>query len=73
MEHPVYNFINDDDLLQISGKIREIEELTAGELCISIKQKRKFFHGKKNLRELAEKEFFRLGVDKTIDKTGVLL
>jgi uncharacterized membrane protein len=73
MEHPVYQFINDDDLLRISEKITEVEKITAGELCINIMQKKKFNWRSKNLRELAEKEFFRLGIDKTRDKTGVLL
>jgi uncharacterized membrane protein len=73
MEHFVYNFIDDDDLLRISNKISEIEKLTSGELCISITEKRKFLTGNKSIRELAEKEFFNQGVDKTKDKTGVLI
>lgn len=32
-----------------------------------------FFEKKKSIRELAEEDFFRLGIDKTKDKTGILI
>lgn len=69
----IYNFVDDDDLLRISRKIKEMEGGTAGEICLSIKEKRKFPERKKSLRELAEKEFYRLGVANTRDKTGILI
>lgn len=69
----IYNFVDDDDLLRISGKIKEMEKATAGEICVSIKEKRKFSERKKSLRELAEMEFYKLGVANTRDKTGILI
>ncbi|MGA7837614.1 MAG: TPM domain-containing protein [Ignavibacteriaceae bacterium] len=69
----IYNFVDDDDLLRISNKIKEMEKLTAGEICVSIKEKRKFKEKKKSLRELAEIEFYKLGVANTRDKTGILI
>lgn len=69
----IYNFVDDDDLLRISAKIKEMEKATAGEICVSIKEKRKFPERKKSLRELAEQEFYKLGVANTRDKTGILI
>ncbi len=72
-EKLIYHFINDDDFLHISNKIKEFEELTAGEISVSIKEKRKFSQRNKSIKEIAEEEFFRLGIDKTRDKTGILI
>ena len=69
-ERLIYHFINDDDFLHISNKIKEFELQTAGEISVSIKEKRKFSQRNKSIKEIAEEEFFRLGIDKTRDKTG---
>ncbi len=69
----IYHFVDDDELLRISNKIKEMERTTAGEICVSIKEKRSFLEKRKTLRELAEKEFFKLGVANTRDKTGILI
>lgn len=69
----IYNFFDDDDLLRISKKIKEMEKNTAGEICVRIKEKRSFFQKKKTLRQLAEEEFVRLGITKTRDDTGILI
>lgn len=72
-EHLVYNFLDDDDLLRISNKIKEMETLTAGEIRVSIKEKKSFLQKNKSLKQLTEEEFFRLGMDKTRDDTGILI
>jgi uncharacterized membrane protein len=69
----IYNFLNDDELLRISNKIKEKELLTSGEICLSLKEKRSFFQKKKEVRILAEGEFLRLGINNTRDKTGILI
>ena len=71
-EQLIYNFFDDDEFLRISNKIKETEKITAGEICISIKEKRSFLQKKKTLRQLAEDEFYRLGIAKTHDSTGIL-
>ncbi len=73
MQPLIYNFIDDDELLRISNKIKEMEKKTAGEICVSIKEKNDYSNRNKTIRELAEEEFFRLGIDKTRDMTGILL
>jgi uncharacterized membrane protein len=69
----IYKFLNDDELLRISSRIKSEESRTAGEICVSIKERRSFTQRSKSVRELAEEEFFKLGIDKTRDKTGIII
>lgn len=69
----IYNFFTDDDFLRFSRKIKEVEKYTSGEIRICIKEFRKFHERKKDLRSLAEKEFYKLNMHNTRDKTGILL
>lgn len=72
-ESLIYKFLDDDDLLRISNKIIEIEKNTAGEIKVTIKEKKTFIERKKTIRKLAEGEFYRLGINKTRDNTGILI
>ena len=67
----IYNYLSDDELLRISNKIKESEKSTAGEICVSIKEKKYFLTS--SVYGMAKKEFYKLGVDKTRDKTGILV
>jgi len=69
----IYHFLDDDELLRITNKIKEIEKTTSGEICVTIKEHRHFLKRNKSIRELAEEEFIRLGINKTRDNTGVLI
>ncbi len=69
----LYTFFNDDDFLRISEAIKKVESKTAGEIKISIKEKRDFSQRNKSLIELATIEFSRLQMNNTRDKTGILL
>jgi uncharacterized membrane protein len=62
-----------DDLRKISEKIQEIEKRTSGEIRVSIREKRSLLERKLTLFDMAIKEFYRLGMDKTRDGTGVLV
>jgi uncharacterized membrane protein len=73
MKQLIYQFVNDDELLRITNKIREYEKLTAGEICVSIKEKKAFLQKRKTVGDLAKHEFERLGIGKTRDKTGILI
>ena len=72
-KHLIYHFLSDDDLLRISNKIKEVEKTTAGEICVSIKERLAFFNRKKSIDRLAEEEFFKRGMHNTNDKTGILI
>ncbi|MHB1688261.1 MAG: TPM domain-containing protein [Ignavibacteriaceae bacterium] len=69
----IYHFISDDEMLRISNRIKEVEKTTAGEICVVVKEHIQFLQRNKPIHNLAEKEFFRLGVDKTRNKTGILI
>ncbi len=73
MDRLIYHFFSDDDFLRISNKIKEMEKSTSGEIRIAVKEKKSFFNRKKNIRALAEKEFYKLNMHNTRDKTGILL
>ena len=68
-----YHFFDDDDFLMISNKIKEMEKITSGEIRIAIKEKVQLGKRSKEIRELAEEEFYRLKMDETRDKTGILI
>lgn len=69
----LHNYLSDDELLRISTKIRAAEKKTAGEIAVSIREYKSFLDRRKNMRQLAEKEFLRLGINKTKEGTGVLV
>lgn len=74
MKHDlIYHFLDDDDLLRISNKIKQMERLSSGEIKVSIKEEMNFLSKNKSIEELAKVEFFKLGMDKTRDKTGILI
>jgi uncharacterized membrane protein len=69
----IYEFLNDDELLRISNKIKEMESVTAGEIRVSVKERKPVFQKRKSIHTLAHKEFFRLKMNETRDKTGILI
>ena len=69
----IYQILTDDELRRISEKISDMEKYTCGEIRVSIKKNKPFLKKNKPISELAKEEFFRLGMDKTRDKTGILL
>ncbi|MCL4550492.1 MAG: TPM domain-containing protein [Bacteroidetes bacterium] len=73
MDGLIYNYFSDDEFLRVSNKIKDAEKTTSGEIRVAIKEHRHFFDRKKNLRQLAEKEFHKLNMHNTRDKTGILL
>lgn len=72
-EKLIYKYFNDDDFLAISNAISKAEKKTSGEIRISIKEKRGFLNYSKSLKKLAEIEFYRLQMNHTRDKTGILI
>lgn len=62
-----------EELKALSAVITEAEKDTSGEIRIAIREKRQWNEMNLSLRDIALKEFYRLGMQKTRDKTGVLL
>lgn len=69
----LYHFFSDDDFLRISNTIKEAEKTTAGEIRVAVKEEKPFIKKGKDIRALAEEEFFKLNMHDTRDKTGILL
>jgi len=69
----IYDYMDDDDLLKISQKIKETEMLTSAEIVVSIKKNKPLLKKKVPLKTLAYDEFLKLGLNNTVDKTGILI
>ncbi len=69
----VSDIFTKDDLRKIADKIKEIEKTISGEIRVSIREKRSLLERKLALFDMAVNEFYRLGMDKTRDRTGVLI
>jgi uncharacterized membrane protein len=66
-------YLNDEQLRGIASKISEQERLTDGEIHVCIRHRRHWNERRLTLHEIALKEFFKLGMDKTRNRTGILI
>jgi uncharacterized membrane protein len=66
-------YLSKEDLEEIKNEISVIEKSTTAEIRLCLKLKRGFHERKKSFRELALKEFYKIGMNNTKDKTGVLI
>ena len=66
-------YLSKADIGLITTKIAEVERSTSGEIRVSILHRRGWGERKLSLYDLALKEFARLGMNKTSDRTGVLI
>ncbi|MBK6507707.1 MAG: TPM domain-containing protein [Ignavibacteria bacterium] len=69
----VSNYISVEDLKKVSGAIEEIEKQTRGEIRISLKDHKGYLEQGISSWDLALQEFYELEMDKTSEKTGVLI
>ncbi|MCX6164713.1 MAG: TPM domain-containing protein [Ignavibacteriae bacterium] len=69
----IKKYLSKTDLDELKDEIGKIESETSGEIRLCLKLKRGFHERKLAHRELALKEFFKLEMNKTVDKTGVLI
>ncbi len=58
---------------QIAAKISEVEKETVGEIRVSLHKSRSFKERNLPVYDLAVKNFYELGMEKTKEKTGVLI
>lgn len=66
-------YFSPEDLTKISQACHEVEQQTAGEIRVCIYNSRPFGLRHKSVKTVALTEFYRLGMHKTRDKTGILL
>jgi uncharacterized membrane protein len=73
MTHHVKKLFAKEDLAAIVLAIKEAEKTTAGEIRVSIRQKRGWRERKLTVEQLARKEFHILRMTKTKERIGVLI
>jgi uncharacterized membrane protein len=73
MKNLVKKLFTKEDLAAIAAAISEAEKITAGEIRVSIRQKRRWRERKLSIEEMARLEFHNLGMTKTKDQTGILI
>ena len=73
MKNLVKKLFTKEDLAAIASAIGEAEKTTAGEIRVSIRQKRRWREKKLSIEEMARREFHDLGMTKTKDQTGILI
>lgn len=67
------NILTLEEHIQIADAIKSVEKDTIGEIRVSIRKRRSFKERNVSIYDLAVKNFYDLGMDKTKDKTGVLI
>lgn len=67
------NILTKDELATIVATINAVERETIGEVRVKIHKSRSFKEKHLSLYDLAVKSFYELGMDKTKDKSGVLI
>jgi len=73
MKNLVKKLFTKEDLAAIAAAISEAEKTTAGEIRVSIRQKRRWREKKLSIEEITRREFHHLGMTKTKDRTGILI
>jgi uncharacterized membrane protein len=67
------NILTNEEMTEIAAVISEVEKETIGEIRVSIQKTRSFKNRKLTMYDLAVNNFYKLGMEKTKDKTGVLI
>lgn len=65
--------LSNDELREIADVIKSIERKTSGEIRVNIQKRRSLKEKNLTIRELAVRSFVALGMDRTKDRTGVLI
>jgi uncharacterized membrane protein len=66
-------YLTKEHLHELSASISEAERNTSGQIRVVLRHRRHWNERKLSLHDLAMKEFFRLKMERTRDRTGVLI
>lgn len=69
----VEKYFSDSDLKEIASNINVVEKETAGEVRLCVQIKKSFFERKRSPREIAIRQFLKMGMHKTKHRTGLLI
>lgn len=73
MKDWIKKYLSIEDLETIKKEISKVEKTTSGEIRLSIREKRNLYEKLYKPRELAVKDFEKLGMANTKHKTGILI
>jgi uncharacterized membrane protein len=73
MKEWVSKYLTEEDLNKIKDKVAKVELSTSGEIRLSLREKRRFWEKLYQPHELAVKDFEKLGMADTRDKTGIMI
>lgn len=66
-------YLSQNDLETIKEEISKVEQRTCGEIRLSLREKRNIFEKLYKCHELAVRDFEKMGMTNTRDKTGILV
>ena len=69
----IYKYFSEDELIDIQSAVDKVESKTIGEIVLSFRNKRNVLEKLYTPHEFAVKDFEKLGVTNTREKTGVML
>ncbi len=73
MKEWLSKYLTDEDLGKIKDEIAKVELSTSGEVRLSLREKRRFWEKLYQPHELAIKDFEKLGMANTAEKTGIMI
>jgi uncharacterized membrane protein len=73
MKSTIKKLLTQEELNLIAKAIGEMEKTTAGEIRVSLRQKRGWRERKLTIEEMARREFQILGMTNTKERTGILI
>ncbi len=73
MKEWLTKYLTEEDLNKIKDEVSAVEKTTSGEIRLSLREKRSFWEKLYKPHELAVKDFEKLGMANTKDKTGILI
>jgi uncharacterized membrane protein len=73
MKEWLSKYLTDENLGKIKDEVAKVEQSTSGEIRLSLREKRRFWEKLYQPHELAVKDFEKLGMALTKDKTGILI
>jgi uncharacterized membrane protein len=73
MKEWLTKYLTEEDLNKIKDEVANVERTTSGEIRLSLREKRSFWEKLYQPHELAVKDFEKLGMADTKDKTGIMI
>lgn len=73
MKEWLSKYLTNEDLGKIKDEVAKVEQSTSGEIRLSLREKRRFWEKLYQHRELAVKDFEKLGMAGTKEQTGILI